>query len=118
MDPKKAQRYKELKAKYGYDLAVVKKGNLTANMDEEEVLKSLLLFHLQNQLVEIVNNYLEDTECAEQEMAALITLLMNTTGEVLGTLSGQKPEMVLLLRNIAMSMFDSHIKEFLNGPKI
>jgi hypothetical protein len=117
MDPKKRLKFQELKKRYGFDVAVLKQDPENKGISEEELYKSLLLFHIQNVLVDEINDYSEAVEFSDKEMASLVTMLFNTSGEILSNVARQNPAYLLLCRKIAIEQFDSHIKDFLNGTK-
>lgn len=113
MDLKKKLKLQELKKRYGYDIAVLKQSDTPVT--EEELFKSLLLFHTQNTITEAINEYAEAVEGSSEELSTLVTVLFNTTGEIIGNIARQDLAYVVLCKQIALRQFDLHLKDFFNG---
>lgn len=115
MDLKKQLHLKALKKQYGYDIAVLKTSPEHRDLDDENLYKSLLIYELQNKLTDTINEYAEAVDFSPQELSSLVSVLLNATGEILSNVARHDPEFVVLCRDIAINLFEQHIKDFLNG---
>lgn len=112
---KNRQKFLELKKKYGFDIAVLKKNPDHKEIDEDELYQSLLVFDTQNKIVDILNEYANDVNFSTQELASIVTVLMNAAGEIVSNIAGQDPDYVLLFKEIALEKFNSHLKDDSDG---
>lgn len=112
-DIKKHQKFLELKKKYGFDIAVLKQSG--AETDEDELFRSLLLFDVQSKVVDAINDYADAVEGNPAELASLVTMLFNSSGEIIGQIARHDPAYVVICKEIAIKQFQKHIRDFFNG---
>lgn len=117
MDSKKLLKLKELKKKFGYDIAVLKQIPDYTGLSDEDLYKSLLLFQIQNLITDSINDYAQAVDHSESEMATLVAMLFATSGEIIGNISGHDSEAVISYRKIAIGQFDRKIKDLINGTQ-